>query len=343
LTGSVTAHPTTPWASSNTAVATVNSAGVVTGVAAGTTNITYMNSLGCTVTASFTVTAGPAVNAGLDVNICAGTPTQLNATLSNISNPTLSSVLTAINANNAALIASIPSPSGFNMDNGVNSNNINDGCGDMYDTGNFLNTNLAANINYSDNLVISSGSFGTGGQYFTRYLGPGGCQAAPATIFYMGADISGLTSVSITGNLGADGTGTQDLTTFTVSANGVVYNCYLKRVYNAFDPSVNQIFLIPQPTSATQAMGATTDNNLHSINGLSGVTRIYYMLYAGANGAFINNTQATAIAQTFANIIPSPVSFSWSPATGLSSTTITNPVATPSSTITYTLTATSGG
>lgn len=55
LTGSATANATTPWASSETSVATVSSSGVVTGVAAGTSVITYMNSNGCTKTATITV------------------------------------------------------------------------------------------------------------------------------------------------------------------------------------------------------------------------------------------------------------------------------------------------
>ncbi|MBM3917794.1 MAG: right-handed parallel beta-helix repeat-containing protein, partial [Sphingomonadales bacterium] len=55
LTGSATAHPTTPWSSSNTAIATVSSSGVVTGVAGGQVVITYMNNAGCTVTQTIIV------------------------------------------------------------------------------------------------------------------------------------------------------------------------------------------------------------------------------------------------------------------------------------------------
>ena len=55
LTGSQTADPTTPWASSNTAVATVNNTGLVTAVAPGTSVITYKNSTGCTATTTVTV------------------------------------------------------------------------------------------------------------------------------------------------------------------------------------------------------------------------------------------------------------------------------------------------
>ena len=55
LTGSQTADPTTPWASSNTGVATVNNTGLVTGVAPGTSVITYKNSTGCTATSTVTI------------------------------------------------------------------------------------------------------------------------------------------------------------------------------------------------------------------------------------------------------------------------------------------------
>ncbi len=47
LTGSSTAHVTTPWTSSNPTVASITNTGIVHGVAAGTSVITYMNSTGC--------------------------------------------------------------------------------------------------------------------------------------------------------------------------------------------------------------------------------------------------------------------------------------------------------
>jgi hypothetical protein len=57
LTGSPTANATTPWTSGNTANGTISSTGLVTGVAVGTTTITYTNSSGCTVTAIVNVVA----------------------------------------------------------------------------------------------------------------------------------------------------------------------------------------------------------------------------------------------------------------------------------------------
>jgi hypothetical protein len=59
LIGSATANTTTPWTSANTSVATISSSGVVTGVTAGTSLITYMNNNGCAKTATITVNALP--------------------------------------------------------------------------------------------------------------------------------------------------------------------------------------------------------------------------------------------------------------------------------------------
>jgi hypothetical protein len=295
--------------------------------------------------ASFTVVVNPlpTVNAGTDVSICPSTSTTLSGTVPAPS--TLSSVLAAINANQAALTSSIPSPYGYVMDgpSGVNSNYIGDGGNDMYDGGNYINTNLGVMLNYSDNAVVSNAAFGAGGQYFTRVIGVQGYSTVAPTIFYWAADLNGVSSVSITGNNGADGSGTQDLNTFTVTANGITYNCFLKRVHSAFDPSINQLFMIPQPNSASQSIGGSTDDNLHTISGLTGVTRMYYMLYAGNGGAIISVAQATNIAQTFANIIPSGGTYSWTSVPAGFTSSIQNPTVSPATTTTYTLTTMANG
>ena len=55
LTGSGTPDATTPWTSSNTAVASISSTGVVTAQGGGTTTITYTNTSGCSKTATIRV------------------------------------------------------------------------------------------------------------------------------------------------------------------------------------------------------------------------------------------------------------------------------------------------
>ncbi|MGN6645509.1 MAG: Ig-like domain-containing protein, partial [Cytophaga sp.] len=76
LTGSGTPDATTPWSSATTSVATVTSAGVVTGVSAGTSVITYKTSAGCIQTATVTVNQSPPVNVAIATpatTVCAGT------------------------------------------------------------------------------------------------------------------------------------------------------------------------------------------------------------------------------------------------------------------------------
>jgi Bacterial Ig-like domain (group 2). len=61
LTGSGTADSTTPWSTNNSVVATVDNAGLVTGVAAGTATITYKNSNGCSVSTTVIVNGNTAI------------------------------------------------------------------------------------------------------------------------------------------------------------------------------------------------------------------------------------------------------------------------------------------
>ncbi|MGV1012758.1 MAG: LamG-like jellyroll fold domain-containing protein [Flavobacterium sp.] len=56
LTATTTAATTNPWVSSNVIVASVSNTGVVTALSEGTTTITFTNNVGCTATASITVT-----------------------------------------------------------------------------------------------------------------------------------------------------------------------------------------------------------------------------------------------------------------------------------------------
>ena len=65
------------WSSSNTAIATVNSGGMVTGVSAGVVTITYMLTTGCYVIHADTVTASGSMAIGGTFHVCAGSYTYL--------------------------------------------------------------------------------------------------------------------------------------------------------------------------------------------------------------------------------------------------------------------------
>ncbi|WP_395047058.1 T9SS type B sorting domain-containing protein, partial [Flavobacterium sp.] len=106
LTGSATANATTPWASSNTGVATVSNTGLVTGVLVGTAIITYTNSNGCIITATVTINALPTITGTLSA--CVGLTTQLTGSATaNATNPWVSSNSGVATVSNTGLVKGV--------------------------------------------------------------------------------------------------------------------------------------------------------------------------------------------------------------------------------------------
>jgi gliding motility-associated-like protein len=82
LTGTATTATPFSWSSSNNAVATVSSTGLVTAVSGGTTTITYTND-NCKATEEFTVNPAPTITPIVSSTVCiGGTPTVLSFTVS---------------------------------------------------------------------------------------------------------------------------------------------------------------------------------------------------------------------------------------------------------------------
>ncbi|MBN2612353.1 MAG: choice-of-anchor D domain-containing protein, partial [Bacteroidales bacterium] len=202
----------------------------------------------------------------------------------------LENVLTNLNSNSADIIAAIPNRYDFAYDGG--SNYIGDGGNDMYDGGNYINTsNGGGNIEYSDNTVVGGDMyFGFGTSYFTRHLNG---------LFVFAADLINIDAFRITGELGADGSGNVDATVLKYDYYGYKFNGFVKRVYNASDPSVNHLVIIPDNPDATQKIASDTDDDLHEVNGISNTKRIYYLLYAGTDGYYIDDANTQAIMESF--------------------------------------------
>ncbi|OYW31196.1 MAG: hypothetical protein B7Z47_01760, partial [Chthoniobacter sp. 12-60-6] len=206
---------------------------------------------------------------------------------------TLEDCQTQINARYAEITALIPSR--YDFTEGVTGTSISDGGGDMYDSGNYLNTDLGTYIPYSDNVIATpASSLGTGGRYFTRKQ-PG--------LFLFVADVASISSFSITGNLGADGSGAVDGAVLTASRGSTNFKGFVKRVYNAGDPSVNHLVIVADNGSAAHTYSTYTDSDQHTVTGLAGVTRVYYLLYAGQSGGYINDAQTLAIFSKFIDIV----------------------------------------
>ena len=95
-----------PWSSSNTAIASVNASGVVTGNAPGTAVITYTNINGCITTATVTVVALPSITGTLSV--CQGATTTLaSADAPATVNPWISSDATIASVSNTGVVTGV--------------------------------------------------------------------------------------------------------------------------------------------------------------------------------------------------------------------------------------------
>ncbi|MEQ9231374.1 MAG: LamG domain-containing protein, partial [Cyclobacteriaceae bacterium] len=196
----------------------------------------------------------------------------------------LNSALTELNSRYTEITSLIPSRYDFVYDG---TNNINDGGLDMYDGGNILNTNIGTNIPYTGGSITSSTVFGTAGQYFTQeYVG----------LFVMGATLDNISTFSITGNNGADGTGSFQGYTIYRTVNGVNYRGFIKEVWNATDPSINHLVIVKDDiSSASHSWGTTTDDDLHTISNLANDTEIFYLLYSKQSGLQVTQTEHEAI------------------------------------------------
>src|SRR4030095_9961147 len=105
LTGSGTPAAVNPWVSGTTSVATVNNTGLVTGVSAGTSVITYTNSNGCTQTATVTVSSATITGT---LSVCVGSTTQLTGSGTPAAvNPWTSGTGTVATVSNTGLVTGI--------------------------------------------------------------------------------------------------------------------------------------------------------------------------------------------------------------------------------------------
>ncbi len=204
----------------------------------------------------------------------------------------LEEVLENLNLNYPAVNGVIPNR--FDFSDGVTGTNISDGGNDMYDGGNYLSTNLGGPLYYSDNLIVDSAIFGSAGRYFTRKY-PG--------LFVLCADLEAVDYFEITGNLGADGSGFADGVVLETSMYGRTYQGFVKRVYDAWDPSVNHLIIIEGNPAVQHEFSTYTNDDYHRVFNLGESVRIYYLLYAGADGFYIDDTATLQIMNAFLGAI----------------------------------------
>lgn len=181
-------------------------------------------------------------------------------------------------------------PNAFAFLGGEGSFSITDGGEDMYDTGNFISTNLGSLIQYSNGSIRELEAFGPGGRYFTR---------KHTRLFFFAADMQGVGAFAITGNLGADGAGAVDGTVLRGNANGIPHLGFVKRVFGAANPSVNHLIVVAERPGIAHDYSTSTNSDFHVVTGLADTTRLYYLLYASRGGGYIDDATTQAIFQVF--------------------------------------------
>jgi hypothetical protein len=260
----------------------------------------------CTYSQSVTVTSdltAPVINGPADIAQSAdpvtcssvvsfAAPTATDNCYIGCSEAPLTNVLSNFLTNGATMTGAIANPYNFTLDGtgGASATNISDGGSDMYDLGNYLNTNIATSIAYTNSLIIPSASFGTNGQYFTAKVN---------NMFVMAADVNGISNFFISGNNGADGSGSVNGFNYTTNSNCLNFDVFVKRVYGTSDPSINQIIIVPSGTGATQSFSVDSNNGDHNVSGLTSATRIYYLLVAGSNGYFYTDAAIQNLVDDF--------------------------------------------
>ena len=237
----------------------------------------------------FTITCEDSVNIPLSITN-AGSGRELIYSSNSLAS--LEQVLENLNSNYTTVTDVIPYAYNFDLDG--ESNYIDDGGGDdMYDGGNYLNTNYESEFNYSDNTIINSTAFGTNGKYFTRKVN---------NLFVLAADVDNVDYFEITGETGADEEGFSDGAILEIVIGSTVYKGYLKRVYeDDWDPTINQLIIFKETDGVSQTYAENTDDDQHKVDGLNNITRLYYLLYAGFDEGsyYIEDADAQEIMTSF--------------------------------------------
>lgn len=202
----------------------------------------------------------------------------------------LAGTLASLQANHDTLSSLIPDRYDF-VEGGTGSRIVNGG-NNMYNGGNILNTNLATEIQYSNNQISPNmGAFGSGSQYFTaKYNG----------LFVLVASNIDISYFRITGNIPTNFLGVSDTLKLSVNDRGKYYDVFVRRIWAAYRPSINHLIIVPAgPDDVIQTVSPQTNNEQHEVQPLGNVNEIYYLLTSRSDGTPLSAESATQLAIAF--------------------------------------------
>jgi len=218
---------------------------------------------------------------------------------------------------------------------------IEDGNNDMFDGGNYINTNLTQlydnikeddvdsqlsipsthtqsySVDYSDYYDPESpyeytylpepndGKILNGDAYFgsgSRYF----TNMYPGMFVLVASNIH-ISEFSITGDVGSDGSATDSTIIYPIKSNNVLYSVFFKTNFDGGDPSINHFIIVPGKTDGiTQLYDNTGSYDDHCIQNIDNVREIYYILVSKGNSDRITNEEAKTFAQKFLDIVTEP-------------------------------------
>ena len=348
LTGSGTPDATTPWSSSNTGVATVGNTGVVTGVSAGTSIITYKNTNSCIVTATITVYSLPTISGTL--NVCIGSTTPLTGSATPDATTPWTSATSSV-----ASVNSIGVVTGVSAGTSIITYRNNNGCTSTVTV--TVNPPPTAIITINPGNTICSGSTVT----FTTAVSNAG--ANPTYQWQInGVNVSGATNSTFSSSTLANAqqvrvivtadpaycssTAVSNIYTMTVnppviptvaileSANPICAGTsvnFSSIVVNGGSAPTYQWQTSPDGTIWTNISGATSSS--YSSSTLANGERIRVTIVSNATCASPSSANSNAITMTVNPNITPDVSISANPSTPIC----------PGTSVTYTATPTNGG
>ena len=201
---------------------------------------------------------------------------------------------TALDANHSEIAGLIPNR--FHFTGGETGASIEDGGSDMYDTGNIISTNLASAVQYTGGAIVpGDAQFGPGSRYLTaKYPG----------LFVLAAENVTLSHFEIGGATGTNGLGSFEHTTLDLNVNGRPFRAFYKQIYGAGDPSIIQLFLVPDLVPFSPTVPGSSARDGFRIDNLTGTQEVYYLLTSRRGGTFTNIDTAIDLARAFMEQVP---------------------------------------
>ena len=293
LTGSGTANGTTPWASATTSVATITTAGLLSGVATGSSLITYKDVNGCTATSTVTVNQSPtSVTASSNhASVCAGSTVNLSTTSSSVATSSTEGFETY-------------PPTGWTF--------INAGSGNAWAAGTTAHTGAGSmyylyNLTYAANAwaITPAKSLVSGVTYTITYWYEGSGTTYPESLKLTvgtAATVAGQTTTLLTQASITNSTYAQATATFTPSTSGTYYfglNCYSAKNENVL---YVDDFTISGTVPATYAWTSSPSGFTSSSQNPTGVAVAANTTYTvTATGGSCSTTSSVAVT---ANALP---------------------------------------